>query len=94
MERFLVHETAIHFVDVFRFLMGEVETVYADLTRFNPAIAGEDSGYIVFQFRNGARGLFDGNRLVDHAAENRRLTMGDMLIEGSHAVLRLDGDGR
>ena len=47
--------------------MGEVETVYADLTRFNPAIAGENSGYIVFQFRNGARGLFDGNRLVDRA---------------------------
>ena len=94
MERFLVHETAIHFVDVFRFLIGEVVTVYADLTRFNPAIVGEDFGYIVFQFRNGARGLFDGNRLVDHAAENRRLTMGDMLIEGSHAVLRLDGDGR
>ena len=93
MERFLVHETAIHFVDVFRYLMGEVESVYADLTRFNPAIKGEDSGYIVFQFRNGARGVFDGNRLVDHAAENRRLTMGEMLIEGSEAVLRLDGDG-
>jgi predicted dehydrogenase len=93
MERFLVHETAIHFVDVFRYLMGEVESVYADLTRFNPAIRGEDSGYIVFQFRNGARGLFDGNRLVDHAAKNRRLTMGEMLIEGSEAVLRLDGDG-
>ncbi|MEL0114398.1 MAG: hypothetical protein VW835_21935, partial [Rickettsiales bacterium] len=39
------------------------------------------------------RGLFDGNRLVDHPAENRRLTMGEMLIEGSDAVLRLDGDG-
>jgi predicted dehydrogenase len=93
MERFLVHETAIHFVDVFRYLMGEVESVYADLTRFNPVIKGEGSGYIVFQFRSGARGLFDGNRLVDHVAENRRLTMGEMLIEGSEAVLRIDGDG-
>lgn len=93
MERFLVHETAIHFVDVFRYLMGEVESVYADLTRFNPAIKGEDSGYIVFQFRSGAKGLFDGNRLVDHVAENRRLTMGEMLIEGAEAVLRVDGDG-
>lgn len=93
MERFLVHETAIHFVDVFRYLMGEVEGVYADLTRFNPAIAGEDAGYIIFQFRNGTKGLFDGNRLTDHVAENRRLTMGEMLIEGSDATLRLDGDG-
>lgn len=93
MERFLVHETAIHFIDVFRYLMGEVDSVYADLTRFNPVLSGEDAGYILFQFRNGARGLFDGNRLVDHEAENRRLTMGEMLIEGSDAVLRLDGDG-
>ena len=93
MERFLVHETAIHFIDVFRYLLGEVFSVYADLARHNPAIAGEDAGYIVFNFGSGARGLFDGNRLVDHAAENRRLTMGEMLIEGSEAVLRLDGDG-
>ena len=93
MERFLVHETAIHFIDVFRYLMGEVDSVYADLIRLNPAISGEDAGYIVFNFRSGARGIFDGNRLADHIAENRRLTMGEMLIEGSCAVLRLDGDG-
>ena len=93
MDRFLVHETAIHFIDVFRYLIGEISSVYADLVRYNPAIVGEDAGYIVFGFKNGARGLFDGNRLVDHTAENRRLTMGEMMIEGSTAVLRLDGNG-
>lgn len=93
MERFLVHETAIHLIDVFRALMGEVSGVYADLRKLNPVIAGEDAGLIVFDFANGARGVFDGNRLVDHAAENRRLVMGEMLIEGSNGVLRLDGDG-
>ena len=93
MERFLVHETAIHLIDVFRFLLGEVEGVYARLERLNPAIAGEDAGIILLDFENGARALFDGNRLADHAAENRRLTMGEMLLEGSKAVLRLDGDG-
>ncbi len=93
MQRFLVHETAIHLIDVFRYLMGEVRTVYARLDRLNPAIAGEDAGIILFDFEAGGSGLFDGNRLVDHAAENRRLTMGEMLVEGSDAVLRLDGDG-
>ena len=34
-----------------------------------------------------------GNRLADHKAKNRRLTMGEMLIEGSEGTLRLDGDG-
>ena len=94
MERFLVHETAIHLIDTFRYLMGEVSEVYARLKRLNPAIAGEDAGVILFDFAGGTRGVFDGNRLVDHAAENRRLTMGEMLLEGSDAVLRLDGNGR
>jgi len=93
MPRFLVHETAIHLIDTFRFLFGEVTSVYAQLTRLNPAIAGEDAGLILFNFANGRRGVFDGNRLVDHAADNRRLTMGEMRIEGSGGVLTLDGYG-
>ncbi len=94
MPRFLIHETGIHFVDVFRFLLGEVAAVTACLRRLNPAIAGEDAGYVVFEFENGASGLFDGNRLNDHVAENCRLTMGEMWLEGSEGVLRLDGGGR
>lgn len=92
MERFLVHETAIHLIDTFRYLAGEVTNVYADLRRINPVIAGEDAGIILFQFANGARGVFDGNRLSDHKAENRRLTMGEMIIEGSAGVIELSGD--
>ncbi len=94
MERFLVHETAIHFIDVFRFLFGDVKQLYASLSRLNPAIAGEDAGVIVMDHDSGVRTLFDGNRLVDHAAGNHRLTMGEMLVEGADAVARLDGWGR
>ena len=93
MPRFLIHETAIHLIDVFRFLLGEMSHVNADLRRLNPVIAGEDAGMIIFGFASGARGLFDGNRLADHVAENRRLTMGDMLVEGSSGALSLNGDG-
>ncbi|MGI9383670.1 MAG: Gfo/Idh/MocA family protein [Methyloligellaceae bacterium] len=93
MERFLVHETAIHLIDVLRYLLGDVARVFATLKRLNPAIAGEDAGLILLEFAVGTRGLFDGNRLADHAAENRRLTMGEMLIEGSDGTIRLDGDG-
>jgi predicted dehydrogenase len=94
MPRLLVYETAIHFIDTFRYLMGEVDAVYARLRRINPAIAGEDAGYIVFEFAGGATGLFDGNRLNDHVAKNTRRTMGEMWLEGSGGVLRLDGDAR
>lgn len=94
MKRFLVHETAIHQIDLFRFLFGEVASVFADLRRVNPVIVGEDAGIILFQLRNGGRAVFDGNRCADHIAGNRRLTMGEMLVEGSTGVIRLDGFGR
>jgi D-apiose dehydrogenase len=94
MPRLLVAETAIHFIDTFRFLVGEVESVYAQLRQLNPAIAGEDAGLITFEFAGGAAGLFDGNRLNDHPAGNPRRTMGEMWLEGSEGVLRLDGEAR
>jgi predicted dehydrogenase len=93
MPRFLVHETAIHLIDTFRFLFGEVEGVFGALRKLNPVVAGEDAGLVIFNMQNGISCLFDGNRLSDHRAENRRLTMGEMLIEGEGGVLSLDGDG-
>jgi len=93
MQRFLIHETAIHLIDSFRYLMGEMTGVYAHLRKVNPAIAGEDAGYLVFTFTSGATGLFDGNRLLGFPAENPRLTMGELLVEGTAGSLRLDGDG-
>ncbi|MEP0522308.1 MAG: Gfo/Idh/MocA family oxidoreductase [Hyphomicrobiales bacterium] len=93
MEKFLIRETGVHWVDVFRFLFGEPVSLSADLFRTNPVIAGEDSGTFTFQMANGARIQFDGNRTLDHPAENRRLTMGEFLVEGRHASLHLSGDG-
>ncbi|MCZ2720837.1 Gfo/Idh/MocA family oxidoreductase [Marinomonas sp. 15G1-11] len=94
MERFLIHETGIHWVDVFRYLLGEVESVYADLQQLNPVINGEDAGIVLFRFADNIRATFDGNRLADHAAENMRLTMGEMQIEGSKGSLKLEGNGK
>jgi D-apiose dehydrogenase len=94
MERFLVFETAIHLIDTFRYLMGEVTAVTARLRKVNPVIAGEDAGYIVFEFEGGATGLFDGNRLNDHVAQNPRRTMGECWLEGAGGVLHLNGETR
>jgi predicted dehydrogenase len=94
MPRFLVVETAIHFIDTFRFLMGEVVAVFAHLRKLNPVIAGEDSGVVVFEFENGSIGILDANRLNDHQADNQRLTMGEMWLEGNAGCLRLDGNAK
>jgi len=93
MPRFLVHETAVHWVDTFRYLLGEPEAVYADLRRVNPAIKGEDAGYILFDHPDGVRALFDGNRQLDHGAANHRCTMGEALLEGTDGAIALHGDG-
>ena len=94
MPRLLVAETAIHFIDTFRYLVGEIQAVYARLRRLNPVLAGEDAGLVTFEFEGGVAGLFDGNRLNDHVAGNPRRTLGEMWLEGSAGVLRLDGDAR
>nr|WP_283770145.1 Gfo/Idh/MocA family oxidoreductase [Variovorax sp. PCZ-1] len=92
--RFLVAETVVHFIDTFRYLCGEVKSVYAHLRRINPVIAGEDAGFIHFEFATGATGSLDGNRLNDHVADNPRRTMGEMWLEGEHGILRLDGNAK
>ncbi|WDR04523.1 Gfo/Idh/MocA family oxidoreductase [Devosia rhodophyticola] len=93
MPRFFVHETGVHWVDTFRFLFGKPSWVFGDLRRLNPVIKGEDAGLILFGYDNGFRAELDGNRLSDHVAENRRLTMGEMRIEGEKGTLELSGNG-
>ena len=93
MPKLLIHETGVHWIDTFRYLFGNPTAVFADLRRLNPVIAGEDAGIVIFDLPGGVRGVLDGNRLADHAADNTRRTMGEMLIEGSDASLRLSGQG-
>jgi predicted dehydrogenase len=93
MPQLLIHETGVHFIDVFRYLFGDATHVYADLRKVNPVIAGEDAGYVVFNHPDGVRAIFDGNRCLDHSADNTRRTMGEGLIEGTNGTLTLTGDG-
>ncbi len=93
MPRFLIHETGVHWIDVFRFLLGDPLAVYADLRQVNPVLAGEDAGFVLFDHPGGVRALLDGNRCLDHAADNTRRTMGEALIEGLAGTLDLHGDG-
>ena len=93
MPRFMVHETGVHYVDVFRYIFGDPTAVYADLRRVNPVISGEDAGFVTFDHPNNVRTLLDANRNLDHAAENTRCTMGEGLFEGTDGTLTISGDG-
>ena len=93
MPRFLFRETGVHFIDLFRWLFGPIGSVYAETRRLNPAIAGEDEGIMVFNHEGGTRSIFDGNRLVDHVANDPRRTMGELAVDGEAGTLRIDGNG-
>lgn len=93
MPRFMVHETGVHYVDVFRYLFGEVQAVTARLRRINPVIAGEDAGIVVLEMAQGMTATLDANRLSDHPASNRRRTLGEMLVETEAGTVSISGDG-
>lgn len=93
MKRLLIYETGVHYIDVFRFLAGEINSVYARLRKLNPVIAGEDCGLILFDFKNGGQGILDGNRYNEPDFDNARYTFGVTTIEGNQGTIRLHPDG-
>ncbi len=94
MPRLLLHETGIHYIDILRYLGGEVTSVFAKLRKLNPAIAGEDCALVLLDFASGAQGIIDGNRYNDANHPNPRYTFGTTVVEGNAGTLRLYLDGR
>jgi len=88
--RLLVYETGVHFVDTFRYLLGEVTAVYAQLRRLNPVIRGEDAGLLFLQFASGATALWDANRYNEVESPNPRYTFGELRIDATNGHLTLD----
>ncbi|MEM9718352.1 MAG: Gfo/Idh/MocA family oxidoreductase [Bacteroidota bacterium] len=94
MPRLLIYETGVHFIDVFRYLGGEIQKVYARLNQLNSQIKGEDSGIICFDFLRGGQGVLDASRYheVDHP--NPRYTFGVLRLEGDKGNVTMDLSGK
>lgn len=88
--RLLVYETGVHFVDTFRFLLGEVGEVYANLRRLNPVIRGEETGQVFFRFVNGATAIWDANRYNEVESPSPRYTFGELRIDAMNGHLTMD----
>jgi predicted dehydrogenase len=91
MPRLLLYETAVHFLDTFRFLGGDLESVFCQTNRINPAIRGEDYTLVQVSFSNGAKGMIDANRIS--GAFPPEVAFGEFRIEGEQAMLRIAADG-
>ncbi len=82
------------FIDTYRYLAGEIESVYAVLKKLNPVIAGADFGVVTFNFASGATGLWDADRYNESNSANPRYTFGEFLIDGDGGSIRLYNDER
>lgn len=92
--RLLIYETGVHFIDTYRYLLGEIKQVYASLRKLNPVIAGEDAGFVHFNFESGAQGIYDANRYNETNFEVPRYTFGELLLEGEGGSIRLYSNGK
>ena len=88
--RLLIYETGVHFIDTFRYLLGEVTEVCAHLRRLNPAIKGEDAGQLFLKFESGATAIWDANRYNEVEALSPRYTFGQLRIDATGGHLSMD----
>jgi predicted dehydrogenase len=88
--RLLIYETGVHFIDTFRFLLGEVTEVFASLRRLNPGIKGEDAAQLFLRFESGATAIWDANRYNEVESEDPRFTFGRLRIDATNGHLTMD----
>jgi predicted dehydrogenase len=92
MERFLIAETGVHWIDTFRYLFGEIASLYCQTRTVNPVIRGEDLAIILFNFAGGMTAIFDANRTT-YMEVVRSPTYGMLTLEGTMGKLRLLENG-
>jgi predicted dehydrogenase len=91
MPRLLLYETVVHFLDTFRSLQGDLDSVFCQTNRINPTIQGEDYALVQVSFANGARGMIDANRISGTSPPE--VAFGEFRIEGEQAMIRIAADG-
>jgi predicted dehydrogenase len=91
LQRFLIDEVLVHYIDTARFLFGEIESVYAQTSRRNRAMAGEDQGIVVLAHAGGIHGWIDGHRFLDPNPDGP--AMGDAFFEGELGTISVSGTG-
>lgn len=91
MPRLLVYETLVHLLDTFRFLFGEIASVYCQNRRLNPTIVGEDQSLILATFADGRLGMIDANRMTGPVPAP--IAMGELIVECTDGRLRVAPDG-
>ena len=86
MPMLIIYELMIHWIDAARYVLGEVESVFARSVRINPVIAGEDAAVVVLTHERGATSNLDGSWSA-HGFPPGPTREGDIVLEGSAGAL-------
>ena len=77
----VILDFGVHDIDVMRFLVGDIESVYARAGRFNKDIKYEDHANIVLNFKNGVTGILEVNWLTPMKVRKLFLTCSKNFVE-------------
>jgi predicted dehydrogenase len=86
-ERFIILDLGVHVLDIARFYLGEVDTVFARHKRVDSRIKGEDMATVMLGHVNGATSVVDftyeSRKLPDYASQTL------VSIEGTEGAVEL-----
>jgi predicted dehydrogenase len=85
---FVILDLGVHMLDVARYLMGEVSSLYCQSQSIKPGIAGEDKATILLKHENGATSLVE----CSYASPTSPDPFPELFVqvEGSQGSLRID----
>jgi predicted dehydrogenase len=92
MTRLIIFEMGIHLYDTARYLFGEATSVFADLRRVSPHIAGEDMALSLARFGD-LTFLFDLNWFALPHENGGETAHGQFVVEGTEGTAALATDG-
>src|SRR5690606_10067820 len=87
LDRFILTDIGSHVLDICRFLLGEVETLYCRTARVSPGIRGEDVATVLMHMRSGAHCIAEMSYASIREREVFPQTL--LLIEGAAGSIRL-----
>ena len=93
LDKLIVFDQAIHFIDTMRFLFGRIERVYAHIGHTSPLVKGDDLGVIILEFQNGAVGVIDTSYGTYDSGDKKGLIRGNVdpfVAEGAAGTIELD----
>ena len=87
LEHFILADIGVHILDMCRFLLGEVESLFCTTSRVNPEIAGEDVATVHLKMESGVHCLAEMSyaSILEHEVFPETL----MLVEGSQGSIQL-----